>query len=74
MAGVRVIIADVLDEVGAGTVEALTDEELPVRYAHLDVADELAWPSLISDIEAREGGLDILRSRAFAQWIGPGPR
>ena len=64
VAGVRVIIADVLDEDGAGTAEALIDEGLSVRYAHLDVTDELAWPALVSDIEAREGGLDILVNNA----------
>jgi len=64
VAGVRVIIADVLDEDGAGTAEALTRKELPVRYAHLDVTDELAWPALVTDIEAREGGLDILVNNA----------
>ncbi len=64
VAGVRVIIADVLDEEGAGTTEALTRKELPVRYAHLDVTDELAWPALVTDIEAREGGLDILVNNA----------
>ena len=64
VAGVRVIIADVRDEDGAGTAEALNRKELPVRYAHLDVTDELAWPALISDIEAREGGLDVLVNNA----------
>jgi 3alpha(or 20beta)-hydroxysteroid dehydrogenase len=63
-AGVRVIIADVRDEDGAGTTEALTRKELAVRYAHLDVTDELAWPALVSDIEAREGGLDVLVNNA----------
>ena len=64
LAGVRVIIADVRDEDGAETAEALNRKELPVRYAHLDVTDELAWPALISDIEAREGGLDVLVNNA----------
>ena len=38
-AGVRVIIADVRDEDGASTAEALTRKGLPVRYIHLDVTD-----------------------------------
>jgi 3alpha(or 20beta)-hydroxysteroid dehydrogenase len=63
-AGVRVIIADVRDEDGAGTAEALTRKELPVRYTHLDVTDERAWPAVIADIEAREGGLDVLVNNA----------
>jgi 3alpha(or 20beta)-hydroxysteroid dehydrogenase len=64
VAGVRVIIADVRDEDGAETAEALTRKELPVRYTHLDVTDQLAWPLVVSDIEAREGGLDILVNNA----------
>jgi 3alpha(or 20beta)-hydroxysteroid dehydrogenase len=70
-AGVRVIIADVRDEDGAETAEALADKQLPVRYTHLDVTDELAWPQVVSDIEAREGGLDILVNNAGIMRVAP---
>jgi 3alpha(or 20beta)-hydroxysteroid dehydrogenase len=70
-AGMRVIIADVRDEDGAGTAEALSGNGLPVRYAHLDVTDELAWAELVSDIEAREGGLDILVNNAGIMRVAP---
>ena len=63
-AGVRVIIADVLDEVGTQTAEELSHRGLPVRYAHLDVTDEAAWTELVADIEAQEGGLDLLVNNA----------
>jgi 3alpha(or 20beta)-hydroxysteroid dehydrogenase len=70
-AGVRVIIADVRDEDGAGTAATLADKQLPVRYTHLDVTDELAWPQVVSDIEAREGGLDILVNNAGIMRVAP---
>ena len=70
-AGVRVIIADVRDEDGASTAEALTRKELPVRYTHLDVTDQLAWPQVVSDIEAREGGLDVLVNNAGIMRVAP---
>ena len=70
-AGVRVIIADVLDEDGVETAAALAAKRLPVRYTHLDVTDELAWPQVVSDIEAREGGLDILVNNAGIMRVAP---
>ncbi len=63
-AGVRVVIADVLDEQGEETAASLVERGLPVRFAHLDVTDDDAWGQLVADIEAREGGLDVLVNNA----------
>ena len=62
--GVRVVIADVLDEVGTRTARELSDRDLPVRYTHLDVTDAAAWTEVVADIEAQEGGLDLLVNNA----------
>jgi 3alpha(or 20beta)-hydroxysteroid dehydrogenase len=63
-AGMGVVIADILDEDGARTMEVLSGQGFPIRYTHLDVTDEHAWSAVIADIETREGGLDILVNNA----------
>ena len=70
-AGVHVVIADVRDEDGAETAAALGGRGLPVRYAHLDVTDEQAWLAIVDDIEAREGGLDVLVNNAGIIRVAP---
>ena len=70
-AGVHVVIADVRDEEGEGTAAALGGRGLPVRYAHLDVTDERAWLATVDDIEAREGGLDVLVNNAGIIRVAP---
>jgi 3alpha(or 20beta)-hydroxysteroid dehydrogenase len=42
-----------------------------VRYAHLDVTDEQAWLAIVDDIEAREGGLDVLVNNAGIIRVAP---
>ena len=70
-AGVRVVIADVLDEQGEETAAALNERGLPVRFVHLDVTDEAAWAELIADIDARDGGLDVLVNNAGIIRVAP---
>jgi 3alpha(or 20beta)-hydroxysteroid dehydrogenase len=59
--GARVVVADVLDDRGRATVDALGDA---ARYVHLDVTDEEAWQATVDDIEAREGVLHVLVNNA----------
>ncbi|MFT4166314.1 MAG: SDR family oxidoreductase [Microlunatus sp.] len=63
-AGYSVVIADVRDEDGVHTAEQLQTRGLPVRYVHLDVTDETAWLEAIAEIEANDGGLDVLVNNA----------
>jgi len=70
-AGARVITADVRDGDGARTAGSLGERGLPVRYIHLDVTDEHGWSEVISDIEAREGGLDVLVNNAGIMRVAP---
>lgn len=64
VAGARVVIADVLDEVGEKTAAALAEKGLAVRYLHLDVTDPGAWAAAVDDIEEHDGGLDTLVNNA----------
>jgi 3alpha(or 20beta)-hydroxysteroid dehydrogenase len=62
--GAKVILADVADAVGAAAARALADDGLSVRYLHLDVTDSKGWRSVIADILAKEGRLDVLVNNA----------
>ena len=62
--GFRVVIADVRDADGEATAAALRAKGLAVRYAHLDVTDAAGWAAAVADIEAHEGGLDVLVNNA----------
>src|SRR6188768_1925091 len=63
-AGLRVVIADVRDDDGRQTAKELTGSGLPVRYVHLDVTDEQGWAEAVADVEATEGGLDVVVNNA----------
>ena len=57
--GATVVITDVLDEVGEQTAG-----ELGCDYPHLDVSSEAEWQSVVDDVVARHGRLDILMNNA----------
>lgn len=63
-AGFSVVIADVLDGLGAETAEALIARGLPVTYTSLDVTDEAAWQRVMAEIESNHGTLDVLVNNA----------
>ncbi len=63
-AGATVVLADVLDAEGRRTAETLTAHGLAARYVHLDVTDEEGWAAVVADVEATEGGLDVLVNNA----------
>lgn len=58
--GATVILADVLDEVGAKTAEAIPGAE----YVHLDVREESEWEAVVGAIVDRHGHLDVLVNNA----------
>jgi 3alpha(or 20beta)-hydroxysteroid dehydrogenase len=62
--GFGVVIADVRDADGEATAASLQANGLAVRYVALDVTDADGWRAVIADIEAREGGLDVLVNNA----------
>jgi len=57
--GATVVITDVLDEAGEQTAG-----ELGCEYHHLDVTSEAEWESVVADIIARHGRLDVLMNNA----------
>src|SRR5258707_9144497 len=63
-AGAKVAIADVLDERGRETAQAIAGTGEAAVYLHLDVTREEDWRAAIDATVARFGGLDILVNNA----------
>ena len=63
-AGAKVAIADVLDERGRETAQAIAGAGEAAIYLHLDVTREEDWRAAIAATVARFGGLDILVNNA----------
>ena len=59
--GARVVLADVLDDLGAETASDIGDAAL---YRHLDVTDEADWATVVAGVEAELGGIDVLVNNA----------
>ncbi len=58
--GATVILADILDDVGAKAATAIPGAE----YVHLDVRDELEWEAVVGGIVQRHGRIDVLVNNA----------
>lgn len=58
-AGATVVLADVIDGDGEQTAK-----EIGGRYVHLDVASEEEWDTVVADVVATEGQLDVLVNNA----------
>lgn len=63
-AGAAVVVADILDEAGQSTVEAIRGEGGKAEYIHLDVTREEDWRAAIGLATTRFGKLDILVNNA----------
>jgi 3alpha(or 20beta)-hydroxysteroid dehydrogenase len=59
--GARVVLADVLDDEGRATAEAIGDA---ARYVHLDVTDEAQWQAAVEAAEAAFGPVTVLVNNA----------
>jgi 3alpha(or 20beta)-hydroxysteroid dehydrogenase len=59
--GARVVVADVLDDVGKETASSLGDS---AYFRHLDVSDEHEWASAVEEAVATFGRLDVLVNNA----------
>jgi 3alpha(or 20beta)-hydroxysteroid dehydrogenase len=57
--GAIVVLADVADDDGRRTAQ-----ELGCRYVHLDVASEEEWDTVVADVIATHGRLDVLVNNA----------
>lgn len=63
-AGAAVVVADILDEVGQATVQALRAGGANAHFVHLDVTDEAQWEAAVATTVQLLGGLDILINNA----------
>ncbi|NLG21238.1 MAG: glucose 1-dehydrogenase [Actinomycetales bacterium] len=62
--GCAVVVADVQDELGTEVAQEVTAAGGRATYAHLDVADEANWTSVVEQTIADHGRLDILVNNA----------
>jgi NAD(P)-dependent dehydrogenase (short-subunit alcohol dehydrogenase family) len=62
--GATVFVADINDDDGVTTVEAIQAAEGRAHYLHLDVTDENSWTAAIEEITGRQGRLDVLVNNA----------
>src|SRR3954462_11133688 len=69
-AGARVVIGDILEELGRETARAIGTDASAV-FQHLDVTSEEDWNAAIGAAVARWGGLDILVNNA-GMFLGKG--
>ncbi|MDO9459213.1 MAG: glucose 1-dehydrogenase [Alphaproteobacteria bacterium] len=63
-AGAKVLITDLLDEVGAATVAGIEKAGGKAAYLHHDVVDEAGWEKAVKFAADTFGGLDILVNNA----------
>src|SRR4051794_35641339 len=59
--GARVVVTDVLDDLGSAVADDIGDA---AAYRHLDVSDERHWQQVVDDTVARWGGLHVLVNNA----------
>lgn len=57
--GASVMLVDLNDNLAASVVAEIRSAGGTAEYAHLDVVDEAAWITLMAEIKARFGGLNI---------------
>ena len=62
--GARVILADVLDDLGEAVAAEIRAAGGEALYARADVSAEADWEALIGIAEERHGGLDVLVNNA----------
>lgn len=70
-AGAKVVIGDLLDEVGKSTVAEIEKASGRAIYVHLDVTSESSWKDAITSGVSQFGGLDILVNNA-GMFLGKG--
>jgi 3alpha(or 20beta)-hydroxysteroid dehydrogenase len=64
--GARVMVTDILDELGTQTAESITASGGQAIYQHLDVTDEDDWPVALERCERELGPLGVFVSNAFS--------
>lgn len=62
--GAKVLMTDVLDDVGNSVAQELRDAGHDVHYLHMDVTSESDWVAIVKAAEERWGRVDILINNA----------
>lgn len=62
--GAKVLVTDVLDEVGSATVTEIRAAGGQAEYLHHDVTDEAQWQAAVAHAVASFGRLDVLANNA----------
>ena len=62
--GAKVVIGDILDDLGRQTAAELAEAGLDVTYVHLDVTSEADWDAAVNAAVATYGHLDTLVNNA----------
>ncbi len=62
--GAKVVLADILDDLGRETAERLRHDGLDVRYEHLDVTRLEDWDAAVRATEEAYGNLNVLVNNA----------
>ena len=65
--GARVVLGDVLDDLGKQVAESLGDAAV---YAHHDVSDSTSWSEMIATAESAFGKVDVLVNNAGILRVG----
>lgn len=69
--GATVVVTDVQDDQGADTVAKISQASGDAVFLHHDVTSEDAWISVVGEIKARFGRLDVLVNNAGIAVAGP---
>jgi NAD(P)-dependent dehydrogenase (short-subunit alcohol dehydrogenase family) len=69
-AGASVVIADIQEELGRATADAIKQTGATARFVRLDVTDDASWETAISETVAELGGLDIVVNNAGVEISG----
>lgn len=69
-AGAAVVVADIREDTGKATVDALNEAGGSASFVALDVADDSSWESAVAQAVAELGGLDVLVNNAGLEISG----
>jgi 3alpha(or 20beta)-hydroxysteroid dehydrogenase len=70
-AGAAVVIADVREDLGRATADALKQTGAAAAFVRLDVTDDASWERAVGETIAELGGLDIVVNNADVEIAGP---
>jgi NAD(P)-dependent dehydrogenase (short-subunit alcohol dehydrogenase family) len=69
-AGASVVIADIQEELGRATADAIKQTGATAGFVRLDVTDDAAWEAAVAETVAELDGLDILVNNAGVEISG----